>query len=132
MKRVHLLFLVLLGCMDSPEKEQPDIDIVGKWRLVKTEAMIHYDHSVNQIFYKFHPNGILTVESSVGEMHGVYKSGDYTYELLNGEFGSWREYTFYAHLKFDDKVYGCYLAPDKMMLVDNPALDGPLIYFIRR
>src|SRR5690606_19673509 len=129
MKNIHLLFsvtLVLLGC-SSPEKEKPDIDIVGKWRLMETRAMVVMDYSVHQVFYEFKPNGILTVESDVGEMEGAYN-----YELLNGEFGSWREYTFYAQIKIDDKVYGCYLAPEKMMLVDNPALDGPLMYFIRQ
>jgi len=37
------------------------------------------DYSEHQVFYEFKPDGILTVESDVGEMTGEYK-----YELLSG------------------------------------------------
>ena len=126
MKRVHLLFLVLLGCMDNTEKEQPDIDIVGKWQLMKTTSLTVIDYSMDQVYYEFKADGILIVESDVGVM-----SGEHKYEFWNEEHVNWQEYTRFANLKINDKAYGCYLAPDKMVLVDNPALDGPLIYFIK-
>ncbi|QDH80437.1 hypothetical protein FKX85_15870 [Echinicola soli] len=125
------LIIILFGFTACTEKGLPSTSIQGIWNLIETKGMMETDYSSNRIFYEFDPDGTLTVQNGNGAMNGIFEGGEYKYEVLEGGPEKWNEYTYYGTVKIEDEIYGFYLAPNKLVLVDNPAFDGTLTFFIR-
>ncbi|MCC5938328.1 MAG: hypothetical protein JJU34_13705 [Lunatimonas sp.] len=123
--------LTLLCFLACGEKQEPDIGITGKWRLMKAEAMSTTDYSNDRIVYEFRPNGTLSIETRSGTPPWRFDPGNHTYEFYNQDTTNWEGYSLFGNLQINDRAFGCYLSTDKMVIVDNPALDGPLVYFER-
>ncbi len=127
-----LLFPTFLLCfMHCSEKEEPYVGIIGTWRLVETRSMIIVDHSNDRIIFQFMPNGTLKVAHRSGPPSWSPGEGVHTYALSDLDSTNWQGYTKVGNLEIGERVYGCYLSANRMVIVDNPHLDGPLVYFER-
>jgi len=123
--------LTLLCFLACGEKQEPDIGITGKWKLIKAQAMLTTDYSNDRIVYEFRPNGTLFIETRSGTPPWRFDPGNHAYEFYDEQVGTREEYPLGGRLRIEDEVFGCNLSADRMMVIDNPHLDGPLVYFER-
>lgn len=142
MKKFPLYSLVLLAflCSHCSEAEDPDLacpivavngaddDIVGKWKLVKGQAVFYEprteDYSCSNIVYHFQEDGQLVISSTIEGFQG-FSAGQHNYEFLQAPLLD-HDYT----LKIESVKIPCSVSGSSM-IVDDSALDGPILHLVR-
>lgn len=124
------LLIIAAGC--SKSNEVPEIDIVGKWKLIEGETVFNehqvFDYSDDNIIYQFHPDGTLTIKSDI-EGHIGHGNGEYSYMLSTSPLYKNADEPF--TLTIGTLHHACSIAEESMILNDSP-LDGPILHFIRQ
>ncbi|WP_114751232.1 hypothetical protein [Pleomorphovibrio marinus] len=126
-----LSFPTLLCFVQCGEKEEPYVGITGKWKLMEARSMTIVDYSGDRILFVFGMGGRMKVENVLGTPSWGPGEGEHTYDFYDQDTTSWQGYTMVGKLEIGERVYGCYLSAEGMVIVDNPHLDGPLVYFER-
>ncbi|MFC4872721.1 hypothetical protein [Negadavirga shengliensis] len=131
-EKYYAVFILFFFCYAAcGKKEEPNTTITGKWKLVETRSMVTVDHSKDRIIYEFKADGSLHIAHRSGAPSWGPGEGEHAYDFYDEDTTSWQGYSLFGNLTIGERTYGCYLSPDKMVIVDNPALDGPLVYFKR-
>lgn len=138
MKKILLLgsILIVLACFNCTDDENPDMaclvvaangpddDIIGKWKLVKTEKLSQIDprtidYSCDNITYYFQENGTLSIKRDREDYIG-YPTGQHMFEFMHSEYNHKNYF-----LAIEGAQYSCIILNGGRTM-DLEPLGGPL------